>query len=89
MVTPSTVTDFCPQVFEDAAFEGHSKPCRRTDFKVFLHLSGLSQSPGTNTALGKGSQSLNKSRSKLEEEWAEHHRREQREMEIINRQNIH
>lgn len=23
---------------------------------------------------------------KLEEEWAEHHRREQREMEIINRQ---
>lgn len=26
---------------------------------------------------------------KLEEEWAEHHRREQREMEIINRQNIH
>lgn len=29
------------------------------------------------------------SRSRLEEEWAEHHRREQRELEIINTQQIH
>lgn len=29
------------------------------------------------------------SRSRLEEEWAEHHCREQRELEIINTQQIH
>lgn len=52
-------------------------------------MSGLSQSPGTHVALGKGGQSLNMSRSRLEEEWAEHHRREQRELEIINTQQIH
>lgn len=52
-------------------------------------MSGLSQSPGTNVALGKGGQSLNVSKSRLEEEWAEHHCREQRELEIMNTQQIH
>lgn len=58
---------------------GHSKSCGRPDFKMFLHLVGLCQDTGTNTALLKGGQSLNKSRSRLEDEWTEHNSMEQRQ----------
>lgn len=80
---------FCPQVFEDAGFEGlhfmvTAKPATEQISRCFC----ICQGPGTNLALVKGSQSHNKSRSGQEEEWAEHHSRKQREMEIINRQNI-
>lgn len=86
MVTPKTVTDFAHKCLKMQLLKVWSSWSQQTlQQSRFQGVSAFVRAfpePRINVALGKGGQSLNKSRSRLEKEWAEHHSREQREMEI-------